>query len=199
MAYTKQDIATKTWQKVSGHVEDCDLGDIDNNFTKIFNNQYDLLLGTAMQLHSWIWTNVIEHIDNTRLCASDDARYQYKLRVPRHLKVYRGVFADDKCVQPLCAAIRNGYIYINFRDKDNPDGYLRYQAEPCEAIMPDYFVAWFVHFLAENMVMEATGDTDRLGILTAQSAKFLQIAKAADNKRRGIQTIDTGAFIRVRY
>ena len=33
-----------------------DLGQLNDNVVQIFNTQYPMLLGTAMQMHTWRWT-----------------------------------------------------------------------------------------------------------------------------------------------
>lgn len=198
MIYTQQKIATMTFQKATGRADEIDLGQIDDNVVKIFNEQYPMLLGVAMQLHTWRWTDRIEAVDTTRLVDSEDARYQKKIRVPEHLKTFDGIYADDECECKLKARIRDKYIYINFANPDDPVGYIHYVSEPAEAIMPDYFAAWFVHFLALNMIMDVSGDTQRFSMLEKAEKEFMKIAKAADNKDHGRQRISTGVFVDVR-
>lgn len=198
MAYTQQRIATMVFQKATGRADEVDLQQLNDNTVRIFNTQYPMFLGLAMQMRTWRWTNRIEKIDTKRLVESDDARYQYKIKQPEHMKVYDGVYSDDECNNRVDARAKDKYIYINFQDKDNPVGFLQYVSEPAEAIMPDYFVAWFVHFLAVNMIMEIAGDTQRLGILNKLSDDLLKVAQAADNKAYPRQKIPTNVFVSVR-
>lgn len=198
MVYTQQKIATMTFQKATGRASEIDLGQLNDNVVQIFNTQYPMLLGTAMQMHTWRWTDRIEEIDTTRLVDSDDPRYQKKIRIPEHLKTFNGVYSDDKCTNKLKSRIHDKYIYISFMNPDDPAGFIHYIAEPAEAIMPDYFVAWLVHFLGLNMCMEVSGDTTRFEMLRNAEKEYMKIAKAADNKEHGRQTIPTNVFVSVR-
>ena len=76
--------------------------------------------------------------------------------------------------------------------------FIKYIATPYEGIMPSYFVNWLCWFLADNMVMEISGDTDRLKIIETQEPRALRVALAADAKQRGATAIPTDGIISAR-
>lgn len=197
MEYSKQNIATMVFQKVTGRATSVDLNDIQNNGVLVFNSQYDVLLGTAMQKHTWTWTNCCKTISIDDLFESDDINYNYKLPEPEHMKVLKGIYLDEECTQKIKFSQHDKYIFISVPEETSLL-YIKYISEPCESIMPDYFVSWFVYFLAAEMCLEISGDTDKFKILTLKQSDFLKIALAADNKRGGIKYVSTNRYIDVR-
>lgn len=199
MAYTKQNIADLVFQKVTGRANSYDLTSVSLNPVKIFNSQYDMLLETAMQKHSWQWTNRNEAIDAENLDELESGQWQYKMLVPEHLDSLKGVFMDENGKHALPCEMHDKYLWINFTDKDNPQGYIRYVSSPCEAIMPSYFVNWLVWFLAQNMCMEISGDLDRLKIIDEMEKRSRRMALAADLREHGAQVIPTESIISARF
>lgn len=199
MIYTKDDIAKTVFQKATGRANDIDLLQVDDNAVQVFNTQYPLVLGFAMQMRNWSWTNRFEAINLERLVETSDARYPWKIKEPEHLKVLKGVFLDDRGDYKVDYKHHDRYIHINFQDNENPCVvYMSYVSEPAEAIMPDYFVWWFVHFMAWNITMDVSGDTTRYAMLKSLHEDLLKIAQAADNKENGKQKIPTNVFVSVR-
>lgn len=182
---------------MTGRVVTVDLDNINDNGVQVFNDQYDLLLGVAMQKHTWKWTKCQRAIAVEDIDVSEDVNYTHKIAMPKHLKVLNGVWKNDNYTGALSTTQHDKYIYVRVPD-DVDTIYMEYVSDPCEAIMPDYFVAWFVYFLAAEMVLEVSGDTDRLKMLSVKQAEFLKVALAADNKRGGAKIMATDRYLSVR-
>lgn len=197
--FTKEYIASIVFQKITGSAVEYDLKSITLNPVKVFNAQYDMLLSAAMQKHSWRWTDIVDAIDDSALeKLDDDDIWQYKLPMPHYVDSLTGVFFDKKCNAALSYDFHDGFIYLNFPDKENPQGFLRYVASPCEAKMPAYFVNWLIWYLALNMVVDISGDIERLKIIEVMEKRALRVALAADNKAHGSQYIPTDTYIAIR-
>ena len=197
--YTKQSIANLVFGKCTGRATAYDLSSTTLNPVKIFNEGYYMLLETAMQKHNWQWTNRNEAINTEDLDELESDQWQYKMLVPEHLDSLKGIFIDETGKRALPCEMHDKYLWINFVDKDNPQGYIRYVSSPCEAIMPSYFVNWFVWFLSQNMCMEISGDIDRLKIIDEMEKRSRRIALAADLREHGAQVIPTESIISARF
>ena len=198
MKHTKQSIADIVFQRTTGRAQSYDLKNKTLPAVEIFNSQYDLLVETAMQKHSWAWTKRVQQIDATDF-EDADGEYCFKFSIPEHLDSLKGVYDDEDCRHPISYKMHDGYIWVRCLSKKHPRAFIEYTSTPDEAIMPSYFVNWLCWFLADNMVMEISGDTDRLKIIDTQEQRALRVALAADAKQRGATAIPTDGIISARF
>lgn len=197
MIYTKQKIANVVFQRTTGRATAYDLTSTTLMPVAVFNEQYDMLVEAAMQKHSWTWTKRVQEIPSDDF-EETDGEYCFKFRVPEHLDSLKGVYDDEDCRYAIPYDMHDGYIWVNCLSKKHPRAFIKYISTPYEGIMPSYFVNWLCWFLADNMVMEISGDTDRLKIIETQEPRALRVALAADAKQRGATAIPTDGIISAR-
>lgn len=168
-----------------------DFNSSDSNEVKIINNQYEFILGVALEKYHWGFATKQTGLTKT---AITDKKYSYSYDLPSDCLFVKCIYSDVKLTAPIMDfEIYDDKIYTN-----SASLYLDYVVKKCEEQLPYYFINYLKYLMARTLCHKITGDIQLEQILIANEQREYIEATNCDVRSKAIKVLPTGVFVDVR-
>lgn len=168
-----------------------DFNSSDSNEVKIINNQYEFILGVALEKYHWGFATKQTELARQELT---DHKYKFAYDLPLDYLSFKGIYSDQK----LTAPVRDYEIYDSKIHTNAPSIYFDYVVRKCEEQLPFYFISYFKYLLARTLCFKLTGDLQLEQLLRANEQKEYLEATNCDVRSKSVKILPTGTFVNVR-
>lgn len=173
-----------------GYVEKPDFVQSDDNAVRIVNDQYEHYLSLAIASNQWNFFIARKGLERE----DAEGKYRYKYELPEDMEILNNPYSDDKYSYVISDfETVGGYLYTN-----SQKCYIEYRRKVCEDMLAPYFVEFFRLYMAYNLCMLVTGDSNLEQSLHLRWMDALNQARALDYAQKATRILDTGVYTGVR-